>query len=64
MFLSLFGVQGTFGYADPEYGGFGADWSSQSAIPNQNAGCSWKFQVPPLPSCWGITGGSLGSESR
>ena len=31
------------------------------AIPNQNAGRSWKFHVPPLPSCLGSRGGSFGS---
>jgi hypothetical protein len=39
----------------------GADWLSQSAIPNQNAGCSWKFQVPPVPAWFGITRDSLGT---
>src|SRR5437764_409241 len=41
--------------------GFGADWSSHIAIPNQNAGWSWKLNVPPVPSCFGRVGGSFGS---
>ncbi len=39
----------------------GADWLSQSAIPNQNAGCSWKFQVPPVPAWFGMTRDSAGT---
>ena len=35
----------------------GADWVSHMAMPNQNAGCSMKLNVPPVPS-WlgGVTG--------
>ena len=42
---------------------FGADSVSQSAIPYQNAGWSWKLKVPPVPSCVGRCGGSFGSRS-
>jgi len=51
MFVSLLGVQ-VFVYS-------GADSGSQSAIPNQNAGCSMKLGVPPVPSCLGGVGGSV-----
>jgi hypothetical protein len=44
--------------------GFGALWSSHIAIPNQNAGWSWKFQVEPLPSWLGGAAGSVGRVSR
>jgi hypothetical protein len=39
----------------------GADWLSQSAMPNQYAGRSWKFQVPAVPAWFGSTFGSVGS---
>ena len=42
----------------------GADSVSHIAMPNQKATCSWKLKVPPVPSCFGILGGSLGSRSR
>jgi hypothetical protein len=34
---------------------------SQSAIPNQYAMCTWKFQVPAVPAWFGSTFGSVGS---
>jgi hypothetical protein len=40
----------------------GYDCESQMAMPNQNAGCSWKFHVPPEPSASGNMGGSFGSR--
>jgi hypothetical protein len=39
----------------------GADWLSQSAIPNQYAMCTWKFQVPAVPAWFGSTFGSVGN---
>ena len=30
--------------------GVGASWSSHMIMPNQMAGCNWKFQVPPVPA--------------
>ena len=59
MLASLSGVHGTVPPSELPPG-FGADWSSQIAMPNQNAGCSWKLNVPPLPSCLGSFGGSVG----
>jgi hypothetical protein len=41
----------------------GNDCVSHIAIPNQNAGCSWKFQVAPVPAWFGWKCGSLGSVS-
>jgi hypothetical protein len=60
MLASLSGVHGTLGPAKL-LAGFGADWSSHIAMPNQNAGCNWKLNVPPLPSWRGSFGGSVGS---
>jgi hypothetical protein len=40
--------------------GLGALWSSHIAMPNQNAGRSWKFQVVPPPPLVGGVGGSVG----
>ena len=53
IFASLSGLHGTFGsdtlftVAPP---GLGADWSSQTVMPSQNVGWSWKLKVPPVPS--------------
>jgi hypothetical protein len=57
MFVSLSGVHGAWVNS-------GADWLSHSAIPSQNAGRSWKFQVPPVPAWFGRTRESSGSFSR
>jgi hypothetical protein len=54
MFESLSGLHGAFD-------GAGADWLSQIAFPIQNAMWSWKFQVDPVPSCFGNAFGSFGS---
>lgn len=48
MSVSLSGLQRTFGPTELPPG-FGADWSLQIAIPNQNVGWSWKLNVPPVP---------------
>src|SRR5258707_13611713 len=63
MLLSLFAMQGT---VEPIVlpPGFGADWLSHRAMPNQKAGCSWKLNVPPVPSCTGLVGGSVGRVTR
>src|SRR5215472_9613146 len=63
MLVSLSAVHGTFAPIELPPG-FGADWSSHIAMPNQNAGCSWKLNVPPLASCTGRVGGSVGSVRR
>ena len=39
----------------------GKDWLSHIAMPNQKAGCSWKFHVLPVPSWLGNVLGSVGS---
>ena len=57
MFVSLSAVHGACVNS-------GADWLSQSAMPSQNAGCSWKFQVPAVPLWFGNTFGSVGSRNR
>jgi hypothetical protein len=64
MLASLSGVHGIVAPASADPPGFGADWSSHSAMPNQKAGCNWKLNVPPLPSCNGWVGGSVGSVIR
>src|SRR5205823_3169564 len=50
MLLSLFGVHAVCVNS-------GDDSSSHIAMPNQNAGWSWKLNVPPLPSVVGSVGG-------
>ena len=58
----LSGLHGTVAWpvsAAPS--GFGEPWLSHMTMPIQNVGCSWKLSVPPLPSCCGLVGGSLGS---
>ena len=57
MFVSLSGMHGACVNS-------GADWLSHRAIPSQNAGCSWKFQVPAVPAWFGSTFGSVGSCKR
>ena len=57
MLVSLSGVHGLCVNS-------GADWVSHMAIPNQNAGRSWKFQVPAVPLWFGSTFGSVGSFIR
>src|SRR5438552_2926035 len=57
MFASLSGAHGSWVNC-------GDDWLSHIAMPNQNAGCSWKLKVPPVPSCFGSVGGSLGSGNN
>ena len=62
MLLLLSGTQGLVAWpssASPS--GFGEPWLSHTTMPSQNVGCSWKPYVPPLPSCLGSVGGSLGS---
>jgi len=56
MFVSLSATHGVWVNS-------GADWLSQSAIPSQKAGCSWKFQVPAVPAWFGRTCGSLGNRT-
>src|SRR5258708_16021339 len=41
--------------------GLGDPLGSHITMPSQKVGCSWKPKVPPLPSCFGRVGGSLGS---
>ena len=57
MLLSLSGVHGPCVNS-------GADSLSHMAMPSQNAGRSWKLNVPPVPSVVGRRGGSFGSRSR
>ena len=42
----------------------GADSVSHIAMPNQNATCSWKLKVPPVPCWFGRRGGSLGRRRK
>src|SRR5579863_1289170 len=43
---------------------FGADWVSHSAMLYQKARCSMGLNVPPVPSCKGGVGGSMGRVRR
>ncbi len=52
MFASLFAVQMRVDS--------GSDCVPHITIPNQNAGYNWKLKMPPVPSCLGSDGGSLG----
>jgi hypothetical protein len=62
MLESLPGTQGTTGWPGiPPT--LGEPLGSHITMPNQNVGCSWNPNVPPLPSCLGSVGGSLGSVS-
>jgi hypothetical protein len=51
-FQSLFGVQVSRKFGD--------DSVSHIVMLNQKVARSWKFHVPPRPSCFGGFGGSFG----